>query len=104
MAELTRQEFMRRWRARSEGGRAPRVRVTARHTHDDSFFTEIVEGFVGAIQIGDDFNGTTRLDVCVGGDGRHGNGRWAPAFLGSETTSLGLRRHLEIMVELLDKA
>lgn len=100
---LTRRDFMSRWQAKENGARAPWVRVTTRHTHDDSFFTESVEGFVGRISIGEDIDGTTRLDVCVGGDGRHGNGRWAAAFLGSETTSLGLSRHVEITVELIDR-
>lgn len=99
---LTRAEFLLRWRARKSLGKNPTVRVRIEHTHIDSFFTEILEGWVGAVEINDDVNRTESIRLCIGGDGRHGNGRWVTGYMGSEVTALGTSKHLTITVELLD--
>lgn len=99
---LARMEFNKLWLDRRASGKLPKVRVRIEHTHPDSFFTEIIEGVVQAVQIGNDYNGTTSLLLAIGGKGWAGEGRLVTGFMGSEVTALGISKHITITVELLD--
>lgn len=98
---LSRKEFMKRWLDRDRLG-FPKVRVRQEHTHIDSEYVVTTEGRVEAVQILNDYNGTTAILAFIGGDGRNGNGIPVTLFMGSETTALGLSRHLKITVELIE--
>lgn len=98
---LTRMEFNKLWLDRRTSG-LPKVRVRIEHTHPDSEFIEIIEGRVGSVQTATDAGDTRSVLLCIGGKGWGGDGRWVTAFMGSEVTALGQRKHLTITVELLD--
>jgi hypothetical protein len=72
---LTRTEFMKRWLWCHASGEAFRVRIRIEHTHPDSCYTEIWEGVVGAVSVGEN------LSVCLGSKGYNGKGSpWLRVF------------------------
>lgn len=99
---LTRLQFNKLWLDRRASGQLPKVRVRIEHTHPDSFFTEIIEGMVHAVQVGNDYHDTESLLLAIGGKGGAGDGRWVTGFMGSEVTALNISKHVTITVELLD--